>query len=708
MDINFNDYKGTIISHTEQSERVSFYYFETKLNNNEYVSDLDVNKINTLPYIDKNGYWVINDISTGIYARGRSAGNPNIIIVETIDKNGGYNIITGAKKDELLNQLSWDSKIAKVEPLERINLDNLSFKNEFDYFSVCCSIPNIDKIPESNKLDYLAQLENSIIICVSPISCVLTDTNNNTDNINYTYNDLIEIYGEYGIITTIWTLNDNYEFDYLRKRNNEYAAADFNYLSNINNLIQYAVKNAEQLHPDNYEFTRLIFDSINTSLKNNLSENISYIYPNLSNKLSGQYNISNYNNDINFTFKANNVIGKENNRNINYLTQSSDVKYYNPSFNIDELNSANVVTNSLYTYNINGVQMRYNEYIPNYTVPSFDLSEVLTRNETLLNRLNILSFNKEGISYLSYIGTSVDNEKNILTIGTTDTNINMGTDTLISESDKSSFIKQNKVEINFDNIKLSGETTINQNLNVDKDIYLNGNVWTKDFLSVETQTRYTDVTYYTSIVTPASRYIFELDEFYGKSSDNVGRVDVLTNYYSNAGISSNQTNLSYLLSYNLYEWCSQRNKLYTINTVSEYYRDGSKHNIYFSDGIYIPVLLSQIGLSNYVKSDNNVIKINDVIMTSNMEIITVNNNPLVLLSSSTNLYPDKYNYTRTNNSDNIFVDNINSNFTYTIFTANPIKITYFENNGKLNIHLEELYSKNKFTTNFKLKQNYII
>ena len=47
--------------------------------------DIIVRKISTLPYIDKNGYWVINDISTGIYARGRSAGNPNIIIVETKD-----------------------------------------------------------------------------------------------------------------------------------------------------------------------------------------------------------------------------------------------------------------------------------------------------------------------------------------------------------------------------------------------------------------------------------------------------------------------------------------------------------------------------------------------------------------------------------------------------------------------------------------------
>ena len=62
-----DDYRGSIITYSENAEKVSFYFFESKLDN-ENVIDIKVKKISTLPYIDDNGYWVINDISTGIYA----------------------------------------------------------------------------------------------------------------------------------------------------------------------------------------------------------------------------------------------------------------------------------------------------------------------------------------------------------------------------------------------------------------------------------------------------------------------------------------------------------------------------------------------------------------------------------------------------------------------------------------------------------------
>ena len=734
---NFEDYKGTIISHTGSCERVSFYYFESELDNlSNYVQDIRVRKISTLPYIDKNGYWVINDISTGIYAKGRSAGNPNIIIVETTNKEGGYNIITGAKKYELLEKLDWRNKIAKVEPLERINLDNLTFKNEFDYFSVNCSIPDTTKINEVDRQEYLALLENSIIICISPVSCINYDNNDNTDNINYSVEDVLNIYGEFGIITTIWTLNDNYEYDYLRKKNNEFAAADFNYLSNINNLIQYAVKNTEPLHPDNYEFTRLVFDSINTSLKNNVSETPTYIYPNLINKLSQEYtNVSNYNNDVNFTFKANNVITKSNDgRNIDHLSQGSDVKYYNATYNTSEVNSANVVTNSLYMYRENGTLKRYSEYIPNYNVPSLDLGEVITRNETLLNRLNILSLNSQGTAYLSYIGTSFENNKNILTIGTSNTNINMGTDTLISENDRNTFETQDKLEINIENVEISGETKLDKNLDVEKNIYLNGVVWQKNNSTLKTHTTINDTTYYTGIVTPTSRYIYELDD----NNGTAGLIEILPEkgeYFTYTdpeepitddegniigygkisgaltSIPDEDSNLKSLLSYNIYKYAFENNKLYTISTIAEYYYVQTQtydHKIYFSDGIYLPVLLSQLGLSKYIKEKSGEINTSNVIVTSNMDIIKVNGNPIVLLSSSTNLYPDKYLYKRINSIEEDTKVEIITNFTYSLFTANPIKITYYTSGANLYIHLEELYSKNKFTTIKKLKQNYTI
>lgn len=723
MTLNIDDYRGTAFTYTANSEKVSFFFFESKIDN-DCVIDIKVKKISTLPYIDDNGYWVINDISTGIYARGINAGNPNFIIVETTNNGDGYNIIVGAKKEELLKQLTWEKRTAKVEPLERINLDNLSFKSEYDYFSVNCCIPTLAKIPQINRKNWMSQMENSIIICVSPVSCIEFNSYDSTDNINYTADDVYNIYGEYGIITTIWAIDDKKEeFDYIRKSGNAYAAADFNYLSNINNLIQYAVKNIEPLHPDNFEFTKLVFDPASATLKNNTQEYKANIYGNIGNKLSTEYNISNYNNDLNLTIKYNDVILKSREgRNIEYITQSGDVRYFNTTYNKGDSNSTNIVTNSLYNYYEKGFYKGYNEYIPNYNVPTVDYSEVLTRNQTLLNRLNILSFDSTGTSYLSYIGTSIDYDKNILTIGTTETNINMGTDTLIGENERSSFVKQNKLHIDFDSVKLNGYTYIAKSLTVSDNIELDGIIWSKDYLTVKNTSERIDTTYYTAIYTPASRYIYELNDRYS-SAYSVGVMNIFTEDAIKAyesedlrEVVANDRNYEYsnvlmksLLSNSLYNYAVQKNKMFVITTLAEYYRhinpelnttSISSHMIYFSDGIYLPVLLNHLGLSSYIGTKDTKIVTNNIVLTSNMEIVSVNNNPVVLLSTSTNLYPDKYVYD--SRGEQI------SNFTYTIFTANPIKATYYSVGSKLYLHVEELYGKNKFVPYKEIRHNYNI
>ena len=723
MTLNIDDYRGTIFTYSNNSERVSFFFFESKLDN-ENITDIKVKKISTLPYIDDNGYWVINDISTGIYAKGINAGNPNIIIAETGNKGETYNIIAGAKKDELLSLLTWEKKVAKVEPLEKINLDNLSFKSEYDYFNVNCCIPTLSKIPQINKKSWMSQLENAIIICISPISCIEFDTNNSTDTINYTEEDAYRIYGEYGIITTLWTIDsETNEFDYIRKSENKFAAADFNYLSNINNLIQYAVKNTEQLHPDNFEFSRIVFDPISATLKNNSVEYKTNVYGNILNKVSSEYNLSNYNNDLNLTIKYNDVILKSHNqRNIEALTQSGDLRYFNTTYNNGSSNSTNIVTNSLYNYYENGLYKRYNEYVPNYNVPTVDYSEVLTRNQTLLNRLNILSFDNTGTSYLSYIGTSIDNTKNILTIGTTETNINMGTDTLISQAGRSTFVKQNQLAIDFDSIKLNGYTYINTDLTVGNNITLDGIVWSKDYLNVKNTSETIDTTYYTSLYTPASRYIYELNDKYSNTY-SIGVVNIfpedVVSLFENEVITDDDNNYKYsnvllktLLSNSLYQYSIAKNKMFIITTLAEYYKhetwdengnvtkSQSSHMIYYSDGIYLPVLLNHLGLDSFITTKSTNISTSNIVLTSNMEIISVNDNPVILLSSSTNLYPDKYLYD--SKGEQI------SNFTYTIFTSNSLKTTYYTVGNKLYLHVEELYGKNKFVPNKEIRHNYNI
>ena len=712
MNRNFSDHRGTIICHTEKPSRVSLFHFESIIDSEDNLMGVHAYNISTLPYINENGYWVINEVLTNIKATGKDAGNPNIIIIETTDTNGGVEIKAGAKK-ELLKDLEWKGVSAKIEPLEKINLNNLTYNTEFDYIEFTCSVPDLHMNDENsdlikNETELVDQLTNALIINITPISCI------NYENSKYTEEEIENLYGKYGIITTIWTFNDETnEFEYLKKSDSKTLAADFNYISNINNLIQYAVGNIELLHPDNFEYTQIVFDRILTSLKNNSSNTKVYIYPNIVNKLAKEYNSANYNNDVNFTFKANNYVQRSNNdRNIDSLSQSGDEKFFNTKYNLSDTNSTNIVTNSLYVYNGGGSVTRYNEYIPNYDVPSLDLGEVLTRNETLLNRLNILSFDVNGTAYLSYIGTSFENEKNILTIGTSNMNINMGTDTLISKSERNLFEEQNKLEINFEEIEIGSSdeyasTTVKSKLIVNEDIYSDKNIWNRNNVDINSVISNSKNIYYTGIITPTSRYIYELEDKY---SDTCGLVELNS---PNINIADSESNLGELIQYNLYSWAEKKNKLYAIVTTPEYYMIHNQNNysfdykIYFSDGIYIPVLLSQIGLDRFILNTNSKIDMRNVNITSNMEIIKVNNSPLLLLSSSTNLYPDKYIYERRNSVGDGYFETV-SNFTYSLFTANPIKITYYITGEKLNIHMEELYAKNKFVTTRKVKQNYFI
>lgn len=106
----------------------------------------------------------------------------------------------------------------------------------------------------------------------------------------------------------------------------------------------------------------------------------------------------------------------------------------------------------------------YNEYEPNENVPMVDMKEVLIKNENTINRHNIISFVNDGtqtLAYYSYIGTTPDDDKkNVLHIGTSSYNINIGTHTLLNPSEVPAFTKQDKLSIDFDTIHLNSTQTL--------------------------------------------------------------------------------------------------------------------------------------------------------------------------------------------------------------------------------------------------------
>lgn len=689
------EYHNSILCFTSGDERIIFYQFAI-----DYDSYLDgintiiVSQSNTFPYIDDEGYWVINGVQT-IKAHGENAGNPNIILINSFKDRTGesqFEIIKAEHKDELINRVSWSWKEFLCYPIEKVDLNNTNFISEFDYLSVEAAIPNL---PEDK--DLAKMLRNSIIINISDINCV------KYDNKNYTEEQVKNIYGEDAVITSIWVIDDDSnEFEYVKQRNNPLAAADFNYFSNINNLIQYSLASFTPREADTYLFSHLVFDAISYDLKNNTSDSHSYIYPNLINKLGSQYNtnnLGNYANDMNFIFKFNDNADIDINGKVLGVSQNSGKRYINT--NPISSGVSNIVTNALYSYfDTDGRSSKYNEYIPNYNVPSLDLSEVLTRNETLLNRLNILSLDNIGTSYLSYIGTSIDTSKNILTIGTSTLNVNLGTETLAFDSDKKNFVTQNILNIDFPTINLNGTINIKNDLNVDNNINVSGISWNKKDSS------------YSTVFVPNGRYIYEP----GNRYNNSGSIGIVR-----LNADGSETQMEQLINSRFFNYCIDNNKIYTISTIREDYyvqiegvsRPSRMHNVYISDGIYIPKLLIDLGFGKYVSRDSssNKVSLNNVLITSNMDIITFNAIPILLLSHATNLYDYKlYNYDKQlaegSNSTDAFVEHIN-NYTGNVFSVNPLKVTYSINSAsKLILEIDELTTEEKINYVRKIKCDY--
>lgn len=683
-----------LICYTDKQEKVTLYNYAVEYDNedNTIVKRVHAYKHYTLPYINAEGYWNINDMDTTVYAKGKDAGNPNIIIVESHKQS--HTVVSGAHKETLLenSMLDWTKKVAYTEPIEKINMEDLSVLTLFDYFKVECWVPDMLNVPTYYKDEWYNLLENSIIINIADIDCI-----DYSNNVNYTIDDVRARYGDHGVITTLWVLNpDSLEFEYLKRQDSDVCAADFNYISNVSNLVRWHIENHVPKSPDHYQFTYLVFDAAYVSLKNNTEDARTYIYPNITNKLSVDYHTSNYNNEFNLTVKYNDIVEGAEENNITDVYQSDGTKYFDTTYNEGTSVTANIVTNALYTYNIGTRKYKINEYIPNYNVPTVDFGEVLTRNQTLLNRLNFLSFNKYGATYYSYIGTSYEANKNVMVIGTGTTNYNMGTETLITDEGRSKFLPQTELDVNFDNTYITGYTYISKDAIVEGDIINYGVNW--DRLDIKRGNNVS--TYWTTKYTPTGRYMFETTNNYST---------VMNSYAGLVNLNTDNSNMFYTTSNAVFQYAKVNNKMFMICTVPELYTadDGSSmgmHHIYLGDGLYIPELLYRLGLEKYVKIDNGKISMPNVAITTDMNLYSHDGVPTVLQTTST-ILKDKNLYRYILNSDEKYADSI-SDFTYGTFNGNILNISYYVATGKLHMQIYEDRPDNRMSYIRKIQTNY--
>lgn len=637
QDINLINDAINIVSNLSYI-KFSLYAFEFDYENDENNPDIIYTKYD-LPYIDKSNEdnlykWFINGANTHINAEAKEAMNLNIIVCYQYQSDG-LKILSGL--NEYYNKDSIDK-----EQIQNVKINWITGDIVYGSFN----LPMIKASMDEKTKQYI---QNSLVFQISKINSLglpskyLTNTKHLLDN---------------GCLTSLWRYNkDNKSWEPLTLINDG-PILDFNEITNFNNLLEYKISQIHQIEPDNFLFSQLIFDEV---LKTNKHDDQNqFLYPVLQNINGNEYD-NRYINNLNFSLRYINNIEGEIGQNIVKVNNTLSAPFLN--INNIETNSNRSVTNSIYKYTLNNRTNYYNEYIPNYNIPLFDMSEFLVKDSNIINRQNILIFDSTGNTYYSYIGTSFDEfNKNTLHIGTSSTNINLGEYSLTTSSDKQNFKKQNILSLDFDNTYINGN-----NLKVNASSYMNAKTHFNDLRwDIRTFNNLgNDKNIYSiSLSLPFNYYLYNSQYYAIMDLVNINLKNLYNDIKSNINRNKNELYVNMILSVN---------------------HDGIIYYYKYNDLLIIDKLLRYLGINNI----NNRIKV----YSNTNDIIYINDNGInkpVFMISSGNMLSQYINITDSSeNGMSININQIPSSFFGNTLDINIVGDIYGNNNETLEMTINE-------------------
>ena len=403
---------------TDEDRYTSYKFYVNYIDDDKYVDSITIDQTAILPYIGKNDaltdVWYINGEQTNIHATGADAGNPNIMFVS-------YTLNTSSDNTD---------RIIDIDVLHTYTDDNVTLEkinNAFDkepimhtfYYDLGTSVNvanSTDKnyefsipLPDPNKLVKNAGFENFIknvlvfaIIDVKISSTVIDDE---------TLYSLISGNGPASYITVFFHINKTYKGEYVWESilnplyNSETTTVspssaapvlDLAAMTSLKQLMNYYVQIT--FKPDVYYHRWVVFTSTNEVLKNtNKNINADAKYPVIKVDTGEEYYGTASFNTLNFTPKfvlERNVI-EDNGR----IDSVNDYSKDNASFTISRdktisditgVEKVNADTNPTQSEWIPNAKLDQNQKI-NDSYPMLDLREVFVNNQTLLNRLSIIT-----------------------------------------------------------------------------------------------------------------------------------------------------------------------------------------------------------------------------------------------------------------------------------------------------------------------------
>lgn len=467
----------------------AYKFYVTYLDNDRYVDEILVDKLYTLPYISTNSVnenvWVINDTLTDIRTSGKDAGNPNIMMMSYIKARSGQQVSyasedkiqidvlhsyteTGGQqnidyKDYLLlysNETNGIRKSFSYYLPEFVSVNN----SPEDSFEFTITLPNINEIIKIDS-SFERIVNNTLLMTFVDIK--ISDTPKQTTLGYYTLQQIL--HGETNdtatsYVTVFWNIVKDqntgvYDWQPIINpafgEDNNAPVLDLGSMFSFTDFVDYYVHSL--MTPDEYLYSWLVFDPMSKLLKSEVNENVlndNIIHLVLKPDTANYYSTSTstikydkYENNLNFAPKF--LRGKG----LDTQGNSMDVIKYRDGVNGNEIinifDTPDEYSNvqkffTLQDRKISEISKINNDYVPNADetnkYPMFDFREMLTMNQSLLNRLNIVSIAPDKRVYNAYFGhatagiNGTDYDYDVIAIGSFRQNHNMNSNITLTNS----------------------------------------------------------------------------------------------------------------------------------------------------------------------------------------------------------------------------------------------------------------------------------
>lgn len=421
--------------------------------------------------------WFVNDVPTNVSPVGKDAGNPNIMMMvydyDMTSTEPNVNPQIDVKhtfvddnvrnlKEIFTNIFPNNNDTLELTYKFEANKVNLTDQqtealgnSDFTLFKYTLPIVSINVLKQYKYIWEVIAKNTLVMLSIDSrflkipkdsesymsLHRVINGDTNTTSYITVFLHITKKVDDDTNVETYEWEIISN---EQLTDEEGEYnVVLDLGSMLGIHNLVNYYTNT--KYEPDTYFFDHLVFKKIDSEIKQENVGNTQFIFPVFKVDNGTYYNSGDINaNDANFVpkFLLNNFVNFENEFSGNRITSIDDKPLTNGRlqelFTIGSDNKISGVLKSPGSNDFIPANVKSDttgDYFKDI-YPIFDFKEVITNNQTGLNRISLMGVNSDKTVYHGYIGHngSTQSDIDVLTIGSSNTNWTLANNLTVTDN----------------------------------------------------------------------------------------------------------------------------------------------------------------------------------------------------------------------------------------------------------------------------------